>query len=438
MNIPIITIVGRPKVGKSTLFNRIDGRRISIVSDIPGTTRDRVSFNSEWNDNKFCIIDTAGLNDKSHEDKILKEVKFQFSEALNNSNLILFIVNVNEGLTQEDNEIARIIRKSGKPILLVVNKVDSNEKESGIMEFYSLGMGDPLPISAYHNIGMTDLIEKCISIIPKFKNDNDQNQLRVSIVGRPNVGKSSIFNSITNSKRSIVSTIPGTTRDSIDSYLNFKGKDILFIDTAGLRRRGKTEKGLEKFSILRTINSIERSHISILVLDTSELITDQDTHIGGFIEQAERGYIIVINKWDLSKNLDINTNTITERIFDRFKFMRGAPIIFTSANTGYGIDYIAPTIMKVWSEFSKKINDDDLNSELVKCISKNPIPRSGNQKPKIYKITQVRTAPPTFSVESRQPKLIHFSYRRYLENHFRNEFGFDGTPVVMNFNSKIK
>ena len=436
MNIPIITIIGRPNVGKSTLFNRIVGRRISIVSNIPGTTRDRISFTTQWGNNKFGIIDTAGINHKN-KGNLSEKVTYQYSEAIRNSDLLVFLLDINDGLTIPDIQISKTIRKSGKPFVLAINKVDSSSKEIGLLDFYSLGMGDPFPISAYHNIGISNLIEKLLTLIPKYPiNDKQENDFRVSIVGRPNVGKSSIFNSIIKSNRSIVSSIPGTTRDSIDSNYNFEGKNIIFIDTAGLKKRGKTEIGLEKYSMIRTVNSIERSHISVLVLDTKELITDQDTHIGGYIEQASRGYLIVINKWDLSTKLNINHNLITKKINERFKFMEGAPLIFTSAITGYGIKKIIPSIINVRNEFNKKINPGDLNNLLLKCISENPLPRAGNRRPKIFKVSQTRVAPPTFSFESSNPKLIHFSYRRFLQNNIRKEFGFNGSPIVMNFNHK--
>ena len=436
MNIPIITIIGRPNVGKSTLFNRIVGRRISIVSNIPGTTRDRISFTTQWGNNKFGIIDTAGINHKN-KGNLSEKVTYQYSEEIRNSDLLVFLLDINDGLTIPDIQISKTIRKSGKPFVLAINKVDSSSKEIGLLDFYSLGMGDPFPISAYHNIGISNLIEKLLTLIPKYPiNDKQENDFRVSIVGRPNVGKSSIFNSIIKSNRSIVSSIPGTTRDSIDSNYDFEGKNIIFIDTAGLKKRGKTEIGLEKYSMIRTINSIERSHISVLVLDTKELITDQDTHIGGYIEQASRGYLIVINKWDLSTKLNINHNLITKKINERFKFMEGAPLIFTSAITGYGIKKIIPSIINVRNEFNKKINPGDLNNLLLKCISENPLPRAGNRRPKIFKVSQTRVAPPTFSFESSNPKLIHFSYRRFLQNNIRKEFGFNGSPIVMNFNHK--
>ena len=436
MNIPIITIIGRPNVGKSTLFNRIAGRRISIVSNIPGTTRDRISFTTQWGNNKFGIIDTAGINHKN-KGNLSEKVTYQYSEAIRNSDLLVFLLDINDGLTIPDIQISKTIRKSGKPFVLAINKVDSSSKEIGLLDFYSLGMGDPFPISAYHNIGISNLIEKLLTLIPKYPiNDKQENDFRVSIVGRPNVGKSSIFNSIIKSNRSIVSSIPGTTRDSIDSNYDFEGKNIIFIDTAGLKKRGKTEIGLEKYSMIRTVNSIERSHISVLVLDTKELITDQDTHIGGYIEQASRGYLIVINKWDLSTKFNINHNLITKKINDRFKFMEGAPLIFTSAITGYGIKKIIPSIINVRNEFNKKINPGDLNNLLLKCISENPLPRAGNRRPKIFKVSQTRVAPPTFSFESSNPKSIHFSYRRFLKNNIRKEFGFNGSPIVMNFNHK--
>ena len=436
MNIPIITIIGRPNVGKSTLFNRIVGRRISIVSNIPGTTRDRISFTTQWGNNKFGIIDTAGINHKN-KGNLSEKVTYQYSEAIRNSDLLVFLLDINDGLTIPDIQISKTIRKSGKPFVLAINKVDSSSKEIGLLDFYSLGMGDPFPISAYHNIGISNLIEKLLTLIPKYPiNDKQENDFRVSIVGRPNVGKSSIFNSIIKSNRSIVSSIPGTTRDSIDSNYNFEGKNIIFIDTAGLKKRGKTEIGLEKYSMIRTVNSIERSHISVLVLDTKELITDQDTHIGGYIEQASRGYLIVINKSDPSTKLNINHNLITKKINERFKFMEGAPLIFTSTITGYGIKKIIPSIINVRNEFNKKINPGDLNNLLLKCISENPLPRAGNRRPKIFKVSQTRVAPPTFSFESSNPKLIHFSYRRFLQNNIRKEFGFNGSPIVMNFNHK--
>ena len=437
MSIPIITIIGRQNVGKSTLFNRIAGRRIAIVSDIPGTTRDRISINTHWSGNHFALVDTAGVGGNSHSEILKTEIDIQFTEAVNVADAIIMVVDVMEGVTSGDIDVINVIRKSGKPCVLAVNKVDSPAREIGLNEFYSMAIADPIPISAYHDIGITDLIEKIFGLIPKRDQEIDEtNSIRIAIVGRPNVGKSALFNLITNSNRSIVSPMPGTTRDAIDSTFTFQNQSLTFIDTAGLRRRGKTQENLEKYSVIRTFNSIEKSHVAILVLDITEIATAQDTHIGGFINQASKAGVIILNKWDLSENMNINSELLISKVANIFKFIPGVPILLTSAETGFGVKKIIPSIIRVWKEYSKKVDGSDLSKTLFDAIGENPIPGSGYRRPIIFKISQTKTSPPTFSLTSNHPHLIHFSYRRYLENKIRKMFGFDGSPIVMQFTSK--
>ena len=306
MSLPIIAIVGRPNVGKSTLFNRIAGRRIAIVSDIPGTTRDRVSIDTVWNDKKFILVDTAGVENQPHDQLMWDQISSQVEIAIEQSDLIIFTVDSSEDITDSDREISQMLRKINKPIIMAVNKVDTLEKRNYIHNFYSLGFDNLLPISAYHNLGIDDLINESFNYLDYTNDDNEKNDsIRVAISGRPNVGKSALFNSIIDSKRSIVSEVAGTTRDMIDYELILKEKKLTFLDTAGLRKRGKIENGIEKYSSLRTIRAIEMSHISLIVLDASELITSQDSHIIGYIKDANRATIIIVNKWDLAPKLQL-------------------------------------------------------------------------------------------------------------------------------------
>jgi len=437
MALPVIAIVGRPNVGKSTLFNRLAGRRIAIVSDVPGTTRDRVSIDAEWGRHKFLLVDTAGVEDRPHDDLMWDDIKAQVQLALDQADAVIFTVDVNDGVTNADEDAAQMVRMSGKPVVLAANKADSLVREDMIYEFYSLGLGDPYPISAYHDTGIGDLMQSLFEVVPEYELEPSRpNSVRVAIAGRPNAGKSALFNAITGEKRSVVSPVAGTTRDTVDSLYEYEGQRLLFLDTAGLRRRGKTEAGIEKYSAIRTIGAIERSYVSLLILDATEFVTAQDTHIGGYIDEASRAAIVIINKWDLAPELGLDKNEAAEEVRNRFKFIPDVPVMFTSALTGSGVDKIVPMILSVYDEFSRQVPRSDVSKAVFDAMGENPLPGIGSRRPRIYRAIQSRTSPPTFEFSARSPELIHFSYRRYLENRLRDRFGFVGTPIRMSFKGR--
>lgn len=432
-HLPVIAIVGRPNVGKSTLYNRLAGRRMAIVSDIPGTTRDRVSIDAEWNGIRFLLVDTGGIEDRPG-DLLWQDVRAQTARALADADAVILVVDAAAGISPGDSEAADLVRRAGKPYVLAANKGDNPMREIAATEFYQLGAGDPISISAYHDRGIYDLMERLFQLLPVEPGGEDPSgSIRVALIGRPNVGKSALFNALTGEERAIVSPIPGTTRDSIDSQFEFEGHDLTFLDTAGLRRRGKADEELEKYSVIRTIGAIERSHVCVLILDATELITAQDTHIGGYINEASRAAIIVVNKWDLARQLKLDQKMVTAGVDARFKFFPGVPLLFTSALTGDGVEQVPRAVLDVWAQFSKQLGRDELSKAVFEAIGNNPPPTQGTVRPRIFRVKQTRTSPPTFEFSSRHPELIHFSYRRYLENRLRDAFSFAGSPIRMQF-----
>ncbi len=437
MSLPVIAIVGRPNVGKSTLFNRIAGSRIAIVSDTPGTTRDRVSSNAEWMGNRFILVDTAGIEDQpSAELQLWDEVRAQSERAIDSADLVIMLVDSVDGVTASDYDAADLLRRSNKPFLLAGNKTDNANRLAELYQFASLGMGEAIPISAYHDIGIGELMDRAFEIMSGPAEDEvPADSIRVAIAGRPNVGKSAIFNALTGEDRSIVSAVPGTTRDTVDATFEYEHSRFTFLDTAGLRRRGKTEQGIEKFSAIRTINAIERSDVTIIVLDATEFVTAQDTHIGGFAQDAFKAGVVVINKWDLAGEAEVTPEEATLEVRDRFKFIPEAPILLTSAMSGVGIDAIPTAVRDTYDQFDKQTDASKLSGVLYTALGERPIPTRGRRRARITGIEQVATRPPTFVVECRNPNLIHFSYRRYLENKMREAFGFQGTPLRMLYRS---
>ncbi|NQW21365.1 MAG: ribosome biogenesis GTPase Der [Chloroflexi bacterium] len=437
MALPVVAIIGRPNVGKSTLFNRLAGRRIAIVSDVPGTTRDRVSIDAEWGRHRYLVVDTAGVEDRPHDELMWDDIKAQVEVALNQADAIIFTVDVNDGVTDADYDAADMVRRTGKPVVVAVNKADTVSREEMIYEFFTLGLGDPHPISAYHDTGIGDLMQSVFDQLPALEDEPiGQNSIRVAIAGRPNAGKSALFNALSGEERAIVSPVAGTTRDTVDSLFDYEGTRITFLDTAGLRRRGKADSDIEKYSAIRTIGAIERCYVAILVLDATEFVTSQDQHIGGYIDDASRAAIIVVNKWDLASELGLDKAEAEDAIRNRFKFIPNVPIVFTSALKGWGIDTLFPTILEVYGEFSKQMPRAEVNRVIFDAMGQNPIPGIGSQRPRIYRCIQSRTSPPTFLFNARNPELIHFSYRRYLENQLRAQFGFIGSPMRLAFQSK--
>lgn len=430
---PTVAIVGRPNVGKSTLFNRLTGRRQSIVSDIAGTTRDRVMAETEWSEQPFVLVDTGGL-DLFPDNVIWKQVSDQIHFAISQCDVITLLVDVSEGITAADRDVADLIRKTGKPTVLAASKSDNDQRKILAVELYELGLGDPIPISAYHNIGLDELMEQ---ILKHFPNQESylapEADLKLAIVGRTNVGKSMLLNSITGESRAIVSEISGTTRDPIDTTIVYQDREIQLIDTAGIRRRGSIKQGIERYSVLRSIRAVERCHVAALVLDASEFATSQDTHIASYILETYRGIIIVVNKWDLRHEIGLDKQTMKGRIREKFKFASYAPIVFTSALKTDGVNELLDTALRVQVEWSKGIPRPDIKRTILSAVAENPPPSGGRKVLKLYSAMQDTTMPPSFTFFVNHTDMIHFSYRRYLENKLRQEYTFEGAPIRFRF-----
>ncbi len=431
MSKPIVAIIGRQNVGKSTLLNRLAGKRISIVEDLPGTTRDRLFTDVSWNDRSFTLIDTGGL-ELGMDSEIDRGVKAQITEAMEEADAIIFMVNVQEGIMPADAEIADLVRRLKKPTLLVANKGDNDKLESDAVEFYQLGLGDPFVISAYHGRSTAELIEKIISMLPEAQPEADEADLmKIAIVGKPNVGKSMLLNAILGKERVIVSDVPGTTRDAIDTELVFMDKKVLLIDTAGIRKRGQIETGIEQYSVIRSMRAIDRCDVALLVLDATEMFSAQDTHIAGYIQQAVKGIVIIVNKWDLVKGED--QVLWAENTRKQFKFMAYAPVMFLSAKFGRGVNEVMPQAYKVYQERTKQIPAAELKGVIRDAIASHNMPRKGKMMLSVSGVTQTDINPPTFTFKVNNTKLVHFSFKRFLENRLRDSFGFTGTPLKIEF-----
>lgn len=431
MGKPIVAIVGRPNVGKSTLFNRIAEERISIVEDTPGVTRDRIYAEAEWLNYKFTMIDTGGLEPES-DDIILKQMYTQAEIAIETADVILFVVDVKTGVTDADMQVANILRKkSNKPIILAVNKVDDLKKYGmDIYEFYQLGLGEPFGVSAGQAIGLGDLLDEVVKNFPKDSDETEEdNSIKVAIVGKPNVGKSSLVNKILGEERVIVSDIAGTTRDAIDSPYEKDGQKYVFIDTAGMRRKSKIKEDIEKYSIIRAVAAVERADVCILMINATEGITDQDTKIAGIAHEAGKPTIIVVNKWDLIEKDNKTMNNFIKEIDKEFKYMSYAPKMFISAMTGQRVHKLFETINYCSQNSTRRISTGLLNDVLIEAMALNQPPADKGRPLKIYYITQVSVKPPTFILFVNDTELLHFSYKRYIENQLRKAFGFSGTPI---------
>ena len=420
-------------LGSRRCFNRIAGRRIAIVSDTPGTTRDRVSVDTDWFGRRFMLIDTAGIEDQPSAEILLwDEVRVQTERAIHTADAVILLVDSAEGVTASDFDAADLLRRAEKPYALAANKTDNTTRMAELYTFAALGMGEAIPISAYHDIGVTELMDTVLAHVDdQFEDDTPDDVVRVAIAGRPNVGKSAIFNALTGEERSIVSPLPGTTRDTVDAVYKYKDSHMMFLDTAGLRRRGKAEQGIEKFSAIRTIGAIERSDVTILVLDATEFVTAQDTHIGGFAQDAYKAGVIVVNKWDLRRQLDTTFEEAVVDIRDRFKFIPDAPILFTSALTGRGIRAIPDAVRQTFSQYIKRVDEGELSRTLYAALGDRPLPPKGRRRSRISGIEQVSVRPPTFVISCKNPEFLHFSYKRFLENRLRDSFGFKGSPIRM-------
>jgi len=431
---PIVAIVGRQNVGKSTLLNRMAGKPIAIVADLPGTTRDRVFADVPWQGVTFTIVDTGGLEPRPHS-TIAQEVKEQVETAIAEADIIIFLVDVRDGVTPSDLEIADMLRRSSKPILLVANKADNTKLETGAVEFYELGLGEPLAVSAHHGRGTAELSDKIIALLPAPSPAEVKSEaMKVAIVGRPNVGKSMLLNTLLGDERTIVDDAPGTTRDAIDTLFDFDGQSVLLIDTAGIRRRGRLGTGIEKYSVLRALRAIDRADVALLVLDATEMVTAQDTHIAGYVQQAAKGIVLVVNKWDLVA--DKNITEYNNHIRRQLKFMSYAPVLYISAKFGQGVDRVMPEVSRVYQERFKRLPTAAVNSVIQQAAMVHNLPRAGTKQLKILYATQAEVNPPTFVFFVNDTELIHFSYRRYLENKLRQSFGFAGTPLRLVFKAR--
>ena len=427
---PIVAIVGRPNVGKSTLFNRIAGERISIVEDTPGVTRDRIYADAEWLDHHFTLIDTGGLEPDS-DDMMLKHMYSQAEIAISSADVILFVVDVRTGMTDMDMQVANILRKADKPVVLAVNKVDDLAKYGmQVYEFYSLGLGDPFGVSGGQMIGLGDLLDEVVKHFPADKDDSaEDDAIKVAIIGKPNVGKSSLVNRILGENRVIVSDVAGTTRDAIDSEYELNGQKYVFIDTAGMRRKAKIKESIEKYSIIRAVAAVERADVCILMINAVEGITEQDTKVAGIAHEAGKAVIIAVNKWDLIEKDNHTMNKFLKDIDTEFKYLSYAPRIFISAATGQRVTKLFELITMVSENNSRRIATGMLNDVLIEAMAMNQPPAEKGKQLRIYSMTQVSVKPPTFVLFVNDTELLHFSYKRYLENQLRDAFGFVGTPI---------
>lgn len=429
MSKPIVAIVGRPNVGKSTLFNKISGRRISIVEDTPGITRDRIFAEAEWVGSSFLIIDTGGIEPYS-EDIIMMQMKRQAEIAIETSDIIIFVVDAKEGLNPTDIEVTNILRKANKPIVLACNKIDAQKYKDNIYEFYNLGIGEPMAISAEQLLGIGDLLDEVVKYFPKIDEEPlDDLTIKVAVVGKPNVGKSSIINFLLGEDRVIVSSIPGTTRDAIDTFFVKDKHKYVLIDTAGMRKKGRINEAIEKYSVIRALTAIERADVCLLVIDAEAGVTEQDSKISGYIHEQGKGTIIVVNKWDLIKKNERTVISYKQDIMRLLPFMTYAPVIFVSALTGQRINKILDIVNNVSNQHSLRVQTGVLNDIINEAVLMNQPSISGGRRLNIYYGTQVSIKPPTFVIFVNNPELMHFSYERYLENQIRKSFGFEGTPI---------
>ena len=437
-NRPIVAVVGRPNVGKSTIFNKLTETKISIVEDTPGVTRDRIFGEVEWLNKYFTIIDTGGIEPES-DDIILSQMRNQAMLAVDMAHVILFVVDGKSGLTAADKEVADILRRTKKPVLLVVNKIDSKSQFDNIYDFYELGLGNPIAISGANSMGLGDLLDEVVENFPEGLNmEYDEDVIRVAITGKPNAGKSSILNNILGEERVIVSPIAGTTRDAIDTYFEKDENKFLLIDTAGIRRRSKVYENVERFSVIRSMSAVDRADVVLIVIDATEGVTEQDTKIAGIAHDEGKACIFVVNKWDLIEKDNKTMGNFRMSVREKFPFMTYAPILFVSAVSNQRIGKILETVVEVSAEQNKKVTTSVLNQVIGEAIMLNQPPSDKGRRLKIYYGTQTGVKPPTFNLFINDKELTHFSYTRYLENRLRENFGFEGTSIKIEYSQKKK
>lgn len=445
---PVVALVGRPNVGKSTLFNRLVGQRVAVTDDIPGTTRDRLQAESDWRGITFHVIDTGGIEvyqPKGARDvaplaegsiDFVEQIKTQALMAIDEADVIVHLVDLTHGITAADEEIAETLRRTSKHIVVAANKADTLEREADGLEFYGLGLGPVVAISAIHGLGVGDLLDEVVDGIKNAEIDlgeDDPDHLKIAIVGRPNAGKSTLLNHLLGEERAIVSPLAGTTRDAIDTQIKWHGQPVTLIDTAGIRRRGRIERGVEKFSVIRAMKAIERADVALLVIDALEGVTDQDEHIAGYVLDAYRSLVIVVNKWDAVEKNPHTLHAFTEKVRERLHFVPYAPLIFVSALTGQRIHQVLETANRIWETRFFRIPTGEFNRILREAVQRHPPPVKGTRRLKLYFGSQVKTDPPLFLISVNDKKLVHFTYRRYLENRIREAYPFEGTPLRFSF-----
>ncbi len=431
MSRPIVAIVGRTNVGKSTLLNRLAGRRLAVVADLPGTTRDRVFAVVSWQGQELTVVDSGGWQTKPST-SLAQKVKQQVEAAIAQADAIIFLVDARDGVIAADREIADVLRTADKPIILAVNKVDSAKQTNQVADFYHLGMSEPIGISAHHNRGIDDLMNAVLaSLPPQPISIADSGQTKLAIVGRPNVGKSTLLNTLLGDERAIVHETPGTTRDSLDALIRWDDKEILLVDTAGIKRRGRVDAGVDYYSLLRSLQAINRCDVALLLIDASEFITAQDMHIAGYIIEVGKGIILLVNKWDLVPQEQ--KEGFKQSVEQRLKFASYTPIIHISAKRGQGIKRILPQAWKIWQERQKRVPQSEVNELVKQAVSTHPPPRAGSRRLHITRAYQDESQLATFVLKVNYPQLVHFSYQRYLENKLRQGFGFRGVPLKLIF-----
>lgn len=435
---PLVALVGRPNVGKSTLFNRLVGERVAIVEDLPGTTRDRLYGEYEWRGRQVAVVDTGGIVPEADE-PIAESVFEQAQVAIDEADVIVFVVDGRTGVTPVDDEIADLLRRTDKPVILAVNKLDNVQREAHAVEFHALGIAEPVPVSAHRGLNMGDLLDRIDEDLPAAEGeDEDPGVTRVAIVGRPNVGKSSLVNELLGEKRTVVSDVPGTTRDAVDTTLYYNGEPVVLVDTAGIRRRGKIERGIEKYSVLRAMRAIDRADVAALVIDATEPLAAQDAHVAGFVAEQAKGLVVAVNKWDLIHK-ESHTMTQYERLIrEELKFLPFVPIVFISAKTGQRVGQVVDMALRIHQERQKRIPTGVLNEAVRRALAEFPPTSRGGKLVKLFYITQVAVDPPTFVAKVNDPANVHFSFERFLENRIRDAFGFFGTPIRIHFRARGK
>lgn len=435
MSQDVIAIVGRPNVGKSTIFNRIAGERLSIVEDTPGVTRDRLYARCSWLTKEFRLIDTGGIQiaDQPYQ----TEIKAQVEIAIEEADVIIFVVSGKTGLTDDDKYIASMLQKSKKPVVLAVNKIDDESRLANIYEFYALGVGDPIAVSGVHGIGIGDVLDACINLFQEKDNTDKNEGTRIAVIGEPNVGKSSLVNAILNENRSIVSNVQGTTRDAIDTPFTYEGKPYVIVDTAGIRKRGKVYESIEKYSVLRALSAIERADVVLFLIDAEKGIREQDKHVAGYAEEAGKPVVIVVNKWDTVEKDDKTMNVFIEKVRTEFAYLAYAPIVFVSAKTRQRVMTILLVVDKVYENTLRRIPTNVLNEVIADFQMVTPAPARNGKRFRIYYATQVGVQPPTFMLSCNEPSLLHFTYRRFIENQLRQSFDFEGTPIHLVVRKKV-